>query len=198
MAAESSSVNKGNTKDRAGKIRNAALELFSSKGYHNTSISEVARKAGVSKGLMYNYYESKEALLEAIVMGLTEESFAFAYQLEKLSSPFDKIRATLEYSLEAIEKSPEHARMMLALSLHGDTIGEVSKYTGKLTREFIGFFVAILAEAGVEEPELETYLLISSLDGLAIHYIFFMDDAGYPWQAIRGKFIKNTLKHLNL
>lgn len=116
MAPRSASANKEIRKERDNKIRNAALELFSSKGYHNTSISEVAQKAEMSKGLMYNYYESKESLLKAIVMGLTEESYAFANQLEKLKSPRNKILATIQYSIEAMEKRPEEVRMLLLLT----------------------------------------------------------------------------------
>ena len=45
----------------------AALELFASEGYSHCSISQLAKHAGISKGLMYNYFESKEALLTAII-----------------------------------------------------------------------------------------------------------------------------------
>ena len=131
-------------------------------------------------------------------MGLTEESYAFANQLEKLKSPRDKILATLEYSIEAMEKRPDEARMLLVLTLHGDSMGEVSRYTEKLTRELIRYFMVILKDAGVRDPELETYLLVSALDGLGVHYIFFNKDSNYPWKAIKMKFIENTLKHLNL
>lgn len=198
MAPRSASANKEIRKERDNKIRNAALELFSSKGYHNTSISEVAQKAKMSKGLMYNYYESKESLLKAIVMSLTEESYAFANQLEKVKSPRDRILATIQYSIEAMEKRPEEVRMLLLLTLYGDAMGEVSKFSEQATHELIQYFMVILKEAGVEDPELETYLLVSALDGLGLHHIFFKEDSNYPWQAIKKKFIDNTLKHLNL
>jgi AcrR family transcriptional regulator len=45
----------------------AALELYASKGYSNCSISQLAAHAGISKGLLYNYFDSKEALLMAII-----------------------------------------------------------------------------------------------------------------------------------
>lgn len=198
MAPRSASANKEIRKERAKKIRDAALQLFSSKGYHNTSISEVARKAEMSKGLMYNYYDSKEALLQAIVMELADESYAFAGELEKLESPRDKILATIEYSIEAMEKRPEEVRMLLLLILKGDSMGEVSKFSGQATQELIHFFMVIFGDAGVEDPELETYLLVSSLDGLGLHYIFFKEDSNYPWEAIKKKFIANTIKHLSL
>src|SRR5512137_796347 len=48
-------------------IMDVALEHFANEGYYRTTISHIARHARISKGLMYNYFESKEALLRAIV-----------------------------------------------------------------------------------------------------------------------------------
>ena len=48
-------------------IMNVALEHFAIEGYHNTTISHIAKHAGISKGLMYNYFESKEELLSEII-----------------------------------------------------------------------------------------------------------------------------------
>ena len=44
-----------------------ALEHFAKEGYHATTINHIALHAGISKGLMYNYFKSKENLLEAII-----------------------------------------------------------------------------------------------------------------------------------
>lgn len=48
-------------------IMDTALEHFARNGYHATTIAHVARHAGISKGLMYNYFRSKEELLSAII-----------------------------------------------------------------------------------------------------------------------------------
>lgn len=44
-----------------------ALSLFAGNGYHNTTISQISKQAGISKGLMYNYFTSKEELLSEIL-----------------------------------------------------------------------------------------------------------------------------------
>jgi AcrR family transcriptional regulator len=59
------------------KILEAALELFAYDGYHTTSISKVARKANVSKGLIYNYFESKEELLKSMLDRLLQQVDVF-------------------------------------------------------------------------------------------------------------------------
>jgi len=47
-------------------IKETAFSLFAEKGYAMTSISDIAKRAGISKGLMYNYFLSKEELLKVI------------------------------------------------------------------------------------------------------------------------------------
>jgi AcrR family transcriptional regulator len=49
------------------RIEAAALELFTTQGFHGTNIREIAEKAGVSQGAIYTYYSSKGALFEKLV-----------------------------------------------------------------------------------------------------------------------------------
>lgn len=55
-------------KQKRELIMNAALEEFAEHGYHACSINMITKRAGVSKGLLYNYFESKEALLREIII----------------------------------------------------------------------------------------------------------------------------------
>ncbi|KKB85035.1 TetR family transcriptional regulator [Devosia limi DSM 17137] len=52
---------------RPDEVLDAALEMFLEKGFAAAKVEDVARRAGVSKGLVYLYFPSKDALLEAIV-----------------------------------------------------------------------------------------------------------------------------------
>jgi len=52
---------------RPGEIVAAALEVFVERGFEATKLADVARKAGVTKGTVYLYFESKEALFKAVV-----------------------------------------------------------------------------------------------------------------------------------
>jgi AcrR family transcriptional regulator len=52
---------------RHGEIVAAALELFVEGGYEATKLADVARRAGVTKGTLYLYFDSKEALFKAVV-----------------------------------------------------------------------------------------------------------------------------------
>ncbi len=52
--------------DKREAIMSAALELFVERGFHGTAVPEIAEKAGVGAGTIYRYFESKEALVNAL------------------------------------------------------------------------------------------------------------------------------------
>jgi AcrR family transcriptional regulator len=58
-------------------IMDVALEHFANEGYYRTTINHIARHARISKGLMYNYFESKEALLKAIIHKSVNEVYKY-------------------------------------------------------------------------------------------------------------------------
>ncbi len=53
--------------DRPAEITAAALEAFAENGYAATRVDEVAKRAGVSKGLLYLYFKTKEELFKAVI-----------------------------------------------------------------------------------------------------------------------------------
>ena len=55
-------------------IKKAAQELFRKYGYHKTSVNEIAKRAKIAKATIYKYFESKELLLQAILMEYIQHS----------------------------------------------------------------------------------------------------------------------------
>lgn len=66
---------------RPGEIIEAALALFVEKGFAGTRLDEVARRAGVAKGTVYLYFESKEVLFKSVVKEVIIPEVARAEQL---------------------------------------------------------------------------------------------------------------------
>jgi AcrR family transcriptional regulator len=58
-------------------IMDVALKHFANEGYFRTTINHIAKHAGISKGLMYNYFDSKEALLKAIIHRSVNEIYKY-------------------------------------------------------------------------------------------------------------------------
>ena len=53
--------------DRPDEITAAALSAFAENGYAATRVEEVAKRAGISKGLLYPYFKTKEELFKAVI-----------------------------------------------------------------------------------------------------------------------------------
>lgn len=85
-------------------ILDVAIELFADKGYNRVSIREIAQAVGIRGSSIYNHFESKEALLDAVLRLYKEESdryFGSYYQdlnLDKLIETFS-VEELLERSL---------------------------------------------------------------------------------------------------
>ncbi|CRK82754.1 TetR/AcrR family transcriptional regulator [Neobacillus massiliamazoniensis] len=79
--------------ERTNQIKKAALKIFARYGYLGTKTSLVASEAGISEGLIYKYFKSKDELFTTLIQELMEEAkseLEGLYHLE--GSPFDQIR----------------------------------------------------------------------------------------------------------
>ena len=79
---------------RREQILTAAAECFRRKGYHGAGMAEISKTAGMSAGHIYNYFESKEAIIESIIEKDMEEMFSMLQKFE--DHPGDVLAALLD------------------------------------------------------------------------------------------------------
>ena len=79
---------------RREQVLRAAAECFHRKGYHGAGMAEISRTAGMSAGHIYNYFDSKEAIIESIIEQDMEEMFSIFQQFE--DHPSDVLSALLD------------------------------------------------------------------------------------------------------
>ena len=94
--------------DRPQEIADAAFSEFAKKGYSATRIDDVARRAGVSKGLTYLYYKTKEDLFKAVVRNVVVrrvDALLDDVETTELSSE-DFIRGPLLTFMKRVPGSP--------------------------------------------------------------------------------------------
>jgi AcrR family transcriptional regulator len=63
--------------EKQKNIKEAVIKLILQEGFHGTSISKIAKEAGVSPATVYTYYENKEVMLQEIYREYAEETFNF-------------------------------------------------------------------------------------------------------------------------
>lgn len=107
VRAEATGERAAGRQRRLTRILMAAEELFASQGFAKTTVDEIAAAAGVSKGLLYDHYVSKEALLGAIWDRLVED-WTRAVRETKFDETAiaDSIGAMVRSSLEYVRANP--------------------------------------------------------------------------------------------
>jgi TetR/AcrR family fatty acid metabolism transcriptional regulator len=162
------------SKDKFSTIIDAALEVFGEKGFYNATISEIARKAGVSEATIYEYFGSKEDLLFAIPGEITSEAVDF---LEAMS-PYirgaeNKIRAISYGYFNLYRDNPNYSSLVLLDLKHNRKFMEAEGY-GAVKRSAAFMLKAI--EEGINEGEfredVDAYLVRSMILGTIEHYFF--------------------------
>lgn len=88
------------TQDKRERILQAALKVISEKGYQTATMEMIAERAGVSKGLVYRYYDSKEGLVHELINSM----------FDKLA---ERINDTVHQDLDALDIIQLHVRNYL-------------------------------------------------------------------------------------
>lgn len=89
---------------RREQIVEAAVTLFSTKGFYRTTIQEVAKKAGVSTGLIYQYAETKE---DVLLLALMSVMSTFSHELESSRAgdePLGRLYAALDTYCRVVDQ----------------------------------------------------------------------------------------------
>lgn len=89
-------------------LLNTAFDLFTSKGLHKTSISDIVQQAGVAKGTFYLYFEDKYDLCNKLIAHKASQLFAKAYtsmQQESFMEIEDKILYLVNHIIDSLENN---------------------------------------------------------------------------------------------
>ncbi len=89
---------------RRNQILDAAAQVFAEKGFHPTTIKDIARHAGIADGTIYNYFENKTALLLGILQRLQETILQeAALPLLEITDLRSFLRTYLRFPLTALQ-----------------------------------------------------------------------------------------------
>lgn len=96
------------------RLLESALTLFSEKGYEGTSIREIIEGAGVTRPVLYYYFENKEDLFTRLVETKFSELVGKIEEVkETMEGTGPRLKAIISYAFELAEHSPEAVRLIL-------------------------------------------------------------------------------------
>ena len=168
-------------------IIESALKLFPTQGYASTPVSLIAKTAGVSQGLMYNFFNSKEELLkEMIQLGAKDIAESMQSYLT-VTDPREAIREHVLKTMAIIQQRKEFWRLLHAIRLQGLVIQVVEDQFREIARSVTSTFEKIFEELSYANPALEAILFLTQIDGLVILYL---QDETIPLKNLADQLIK--------
>lgn len=146
-------------------ILDTTLELFAEKGYHQTSISDITRKAGISKGLLYNYFESKEELLRNII----QIGYHAAYDNLDLNGDHTLAKEEfihfLRITFRSVRENPKFWKLYSALVMQPGVQDLVMTEYGEKALDIQKLMTNFLAASGSTAPESDIIAISSLIKG---------------------------------
>ncbi|MCX6246720.1 MAG: TetR/AcrR family transcriptional regulator [Bacteroidetes bacterium] len=169
------------------KILDAAIECFAASGYHAVSISDLARHAGVSKGLMYNYFSSKEELLKTIfdevmaeMMDLFDPDHSGTVNRDTLSGYISRLFTHLKSNLTVWKMYMAIFSQPAVMKILEEEIRTASKQPLEMAERYF-------KEQEYKNPALEVAFLSTLISGVTYEYI--ADPENYPLNLIKKRIL---------
>lgn len=161
------------------KILDAALHLFAIRGFHRTSIDQIAARAGVSKGLTYNYFDRKEDLLIALVERASEAMAVVAGAHEGATAGYQIMLQDLLARFGLMLKQDQEGLSFQLSLLFDPALQDLLRPSlRKRSEGLLAVSRNLFQKAGAADPQMTARRFVSELDGIALHYLRVFED--YP------------------
>ncbi len=177
--------------EKKALIMNTAMELFSNVGFHATTITLIAKSAGISKGLLYNYFRSKEELLAGIVNRSLSEIYSHFDPDHDGYLTVDEFEMFIRKVFNLIREKRQFWRLLYGIMLqrgvyekifnsefgpiHVDSV-PLQEFSQNLIRQFTEYFNRKKKDRPADyDPYIEMVMFMNTIKGFAITYLFSDD-----------------------
>jgi AcrR family transcriptional regulator len=156
--------------DRRAAILDAALEVFSGRGYHAASIDEIAQEAGISKALIYEHFPSKKDLHVSLLERHVQEIFERLAESAATPDPGEvRLRAGVDAFLEWVETHPRAFRLVFRDNFETDVADVLMRLQQQATFAIAGLMASepVKAHSDISEADrkLATETFAQQLSG---------------------------------
>ncbi len=141
--------------DRRDQIIDAAMRVFAQKGFARATNKDIAREAGITPGLIYYYFESKEALLKAIIETRSPAQLMTTLPPQVLELPpeiFLRMLILRALSIIESEQFVQLIRMLLPEIMHNAAMAPIAASIIQRVLGFLGTYLEKQVEKGALRP----------------------------------------------
>jgi len=154
-------------------IMQVALELFANDGFHTTTISRIAQKAGISKGLMYNYFVSKEELLSSIFYNMLNRTMEMIDPDQDEIITHEEAEAFFDRFFDVLVANPQEWRLFYQLTVQKEVFKLIMRENmDNKVQNSQQMILNYFAKQNFKDPELIVILFSSLFKGFTLMYAF--------------------------
>ncbi len=159
--------------ERRESIIQAAIEVFGKSNFRDSSISEIAQRANIAEGTIYQYFKNKEDLFFSIPVEKTREfSRELELHLQGIKGAFNKISKLTWYYLYFFGSNPEYARtLMLEMRVSKNFVKTKAYDSFKLFTDQVLNILKEGQQEGVIRTDVNIYLLRQLILGILEHMV---------------------------
>ncbi len=159
-------VRKAQAAERRRLLLEAALELFSERGYRNASVRELTRATGVTEAVLYHYFENKAGVLKAVLSEYAPFARISEVAEAQSSAPLESALQELALAIMSVMTR----RRQLMLTMLSESAGDpelASMFSGFLTRftDNLGQFLTVRQDRGEIAADADTRSAAQSFVG---------------------------------
>lgn len=172
-------------------IMEAALELFAEKGFATTSINLIAKKAGISKGLIYNYFESKDELITTII-NIGFEDFLSIIDLNRVTPLTDEEFVNyINQTINLLKTNLHFYKLYFQIMGQPEVLKLVENKLMELIMPFMIMMSTYFETKGHENPMAYSRFFGAMLDGVFLNYV--VDPDNFPIDEVKDIIIKKFI-----
>ena len=168
-------MDKSRKKERQEKILNAALKLFTKRGYFNTSVSDIQIVSKMSVGSFYNYFKNKESIAITLYSNIENCLYEALCEIERSNSlTHDRCRAAVAHLFRETERNPASMQYLL-YTKHREFMPVEKTVFASLPFRKMKFWVEQGQESG-EIRNMDSNIAMNAIFGSAVRMIFLRID----------------------
>ncbi|MDF1550160.1 MAG: TetR/AcrR family transcriptional regulator [Bacteroidales bacterium] len=169
-------------------IMNAAIEVFAEKSFQGASVSMIAQKAGISKGLLYNYFKSKEELLKEIIKNAADTIYQYFDPNHDGILTAEEFFFFIRKNFQVVKENVNYWKLYSALVLQPSVLKLIDHDFDEVSANYIKLVYDLFERSGIEDVEGELLLLTSMVKGAIIQYVAMPDF--FPIDKIESKILE--------
>lgn len=183
--------------ERKDQIVRATVECITKHGYHNFSMQDVARTAGVSKGIIHYYFLNKDDLMMSVLDRVAGDIESVLIEdMQAISDPVKKIEIFMSVGFDVVRSTKEYYQVNMDFWTQINQKNEVRQVISRHYAKFRDTCAGVIAEGVASgafrkvDPHLYASFILATIDGVSLQWLF--DEAVYDYNEVT-KLAKNQI-----